>query len=338
MTLPARRSRRALAPIAFVAGFAIASAALARLVPPIPAGGGKLDWFRTHGDPFDTVILGSSRTARQVVPSAFDAESAAAGRPLRSFNLGLPGMWPPEDGYALERALSRRRAPLKYVIAECNAVRLGIPPKDRETMRAVHWHDAARLRVLWRRAFAAAASPAEGSHAEPPHRIEALAEHARHFAWNATRIGRGAELARERLAPERRAGAAVGPAGDGYAPRRAGPPLDGAELAAYENELAAALRKGPRLVYGDTESQAELLRKRALAERHGGRLVLVAPPVAGSVFAPQPASGIAFLDFSDPTLYPELFAPEHRKDAGHLNNRGAELYSRLLARRIAALP
>jgi len=83
-----------------------------------------------------------------------------------------------------------------------------------------------------------------------------------------------------------------------------------------------------------TESQAELERKRALAERHGGRLVLVAPPYLSVPFAPLPELGIAFLDFSDPRRYPQLFAPENRADGGHLNAEGAAIYSRLLAREL----
>ena len=342
MKQPARLARRALPPIAFAAGFALASAALVCLVPPIPVADGKLEWFREGGDRFDALFVGSSRTARQIVPSVFDAAMAEAGRRVRSFNLGLPGMWPPEDGFVIEQALSRRETPLRYLIVECNGLRLGIPPQGREMARAVYWHDVARLRALWRRAFAPpAASPETPPSADAlAQNLGALAGHARPFLWNASRLGRGSELLREALAPEgpARAAPSLGPAGDGYLPRRPRPTLAGAELDAYRRELEAALRAGPRRTYGDAESQAELRRKRALAERHGARLVLVAPPVATTVFAPLPEAGIAFLDFSDPTLYPELFAPEHRKDAGHLSDLGGELYSRLLARRIAALP
>jgi hypothetical protein len=44
------------------------------------------------------------------------------------------------------------------------------------------------------------------------------------------------------------------------------------------------------------------------------------------------------LDFSDPARYPELYDPRHRYDSDHLNLAGAEMFSRLLAARIASLP
>ena len=341
MTVRARPLRWVTRPMAFAVGFALACAGLDRLVEPIRAGGGKVEWFRDHGAGYDALFVGSSRTARGVVPSVFDGAMAEAGRPVRSFNLALPGMWPPEDGYVIERALERRDAPLAFLIVECNALRLGTPPGDQDTSRAVYWHDAERLRALWRRAFA----PESASPEAPPdpravrQNLEALAEHVRYFAWNAARLGRGAELLRDALGAKRTqpAAPALGPAGDGYAPRRSRAPLRGEALAVYEQELRRATAGRERHSFADVESQAELRRKRALAERYGARLVLVAPPITGGVFAPLPELGAAFLDFSDPARVPELFAPEHRKDGGHLNALGAELYSRLLARGIAAL-
>ena len=147
--------RGVLAAFACGAGFALACWALDRVVDPISAGGGRIEWVRDHSADYDTLFVGSSRTARQVVPSIFDAEMAEVGTPTRSFNLGMPGMRAPEDGYVAERALGRRATPLRYLVVECTPVRLGIPPGDRETARAVYWHDAARVRVLWNRIWAA---------------------------------------------------------------------------------------------------------------------------------------------------------------------------------------
>ena len=110
--------------------------------------------------------------------------------------------------------------------------------------------------------------------------------------------------------------------------------MDAAEIADYERELADEIARGKPDHFGDTESQAELARKRALAERFGARLVLIAPPTVGPAFAPLPESGLLFLDFSSPARYPELFAAPHRLDHGHLNHAGALLYSRLLAREL----
>lgn len=324
--------------LAFAAGFLVACALLSHAVDPTTVGGGRIEWVASHHADYDTLFIGSSRTGRQVMPSLFDAAMAEAGRPTRSFNLGMPGMRPPEDSYVLERALAGRRAPLRFLIVECNPVRIGLPPQDRATARAVYWHDAPRMRVLWKRAFAPSSLAADAPLSGPvvrQHLLE-LAEHAHHWLWNATRLGRGAEQLQEALAVRDapRRSHWLGPAGDGFHPRPMRQPFDGDALARYQRELSRALAAphGPR--YGDAESQAELARKRALAAQHGGRLVLVAPPYVSEPFAPLPAQGIPFLDFSDPRRYPELFEPAHRNDATHLNPTGAEIYSRLLAREL----
>jgi hypothetical protein len=326
--------------LAYAAGFLGTCALLSAWVGPTIVGGGRIEWVREHPADYDTLFIGSSRTGRQVMPSLFDAAMTEAGRPTRSFNLGMPGMRPPEDAYVIEHVLAGRRAPLRYLIVECNPVRIGLPPQDRETARAVYWHDARRMRTLWGRAFSPSSLAPDAPLSEEVTRQHALelADHARHWLWNATRLGRGAELLQQALSmrhPPRRSHW-LGPARDGFHPRPPGEPFAGEELAAYRAELAEALATPPARRYGDPESQAELLRKRALAARHGARLVLVAPPYVSAPFAPLPEHGIPFLDFSDPRRFPELFEPARRNDAGHLNPAGAELYSRLLARELLA--
>ena len=125
-------------------------AALTRLVAPVPAGASeRADWLREHGGgSFDTIFVGSSRTFHQIVPSIFDGEMAELGVPVRSFNLGTPGMKPPEDAYVMGRALRGRKAPLRFLVVECNPIHLDIQPEQRGTTRAVYWHDVPRLWAL----------------------------------------------------------------------------------------------------------------------------------------------------------------------------------------------
>lgn len=330
--------------MAFAAGLALVWTTLNRWVAPTPAEGStKFEWLREHGASFDTLFVGSSFTARQVAPAVFDSAMEELGVPTRSFNLALPGMLPPEDGYVLERVLKGREAPLRFVLVECQGLRFGIRRRDHFTSRAVYWHDTPRMRALWNRFWAPPSLPAEGA-AEPPPRepaVKHLRRHLEHWLWNATRMGRGAEELRQALASpkdrrraQEREARQLGPDSDGYVPAEPHS-LAGDALTGYLAELAAARERGPRLVYGDRESQAELARKKALVESHGGRMVVVAPPTTGLQLAPLPESGLLFLDFSDPDRFPELFAPEHRKDRGHLNQEGAAIYSRLLAHRLA---
>jgi hypothetical protein len=336
-----RRSVRLAASAgAALAGFVAACAILTRAVAPAPADSVlRADWLRANGARFDTVFIGSSRTIRQVVPATFDGAMAEAGRPTRSFNLGSAGMRAPEDAFVLDRALEGRREPLQFLFVECNPVRLGIPEQDRGTMRAVYWHDGPRVRTLWGRVWAHPSIRPDGPYGIPllTRRLAEFADHVRHWAWNASRLGRAPELLDRRL----RAGApapaepGLGPNGDGYDPGRERREMNAEEIAEYEQQLAEEIARGKPDHFGDTASQAELARKRALAERFGAKLVLIAPPTVGRAFAPLPGSGFLFLDFSDPARYPELFAVPHRCDRGHLNHVGALLYSRLLARELS---
>lgn len=341
----ARILRGALGAVAFAAGLALVWITLNGLVEPTPAEGlSKVEWLRDHGPDFDTLFIGSSFTARQVAPAVFDSAMEELGLPTRSFNLALVGMLPPEDGYVLERALEDREAPLRFVLVECQGLRFGIRRRDHFTSRAVYWHDTARMRALWNR-FRAPASVANDGAAGPPpgeRDIRHLRRHFEHWLWNTTRMGRGAEglkqafaSSKDRQRTREQDARQLGPDGDGYRPAEP-QSLAGEARARYLAQLAAAREGGSRLVYGDRESQAELLRKKALVESHGGRMVLVAPPTTGHQLAPLPESGLLFLDFTDPDEFPELFAPEHRKDGGHLNREGAVIYSRLLAQRLAA--
>jgi hypothetical protein len=320
-------------------GFAAVCALLTRAIAPAPAESVlRADWLRENGARFDTVFIGSSRTIRQIVPTAFDGAMAAAGRATRSFNLGTAGMRAPEDAFVLDRAFAGRSAPLRFLFVECNPVRLGIPLQDRGTMRAVYWHDGPRVRTLWNRVFARPSLAPDGALGPGllTRHLAEFADHARHWIWNASRMGRADEL----FAPLLRVGgdpapvAGLGPNGDGYDPGRVRRPMTEEETADYRRELADAIASGKPDHYGDTESQAELARKRELAARFGAQLVLVAPPTVGAAFAPLPDRGFLFLDFSDPRRYPELFVAEHRYDRGHLNHAGALLYSELLAREL----
>ena len=69
--------------------------------PPVPTVQPKVAWLLEHGDDYDTFLVGSSRTYRQIIPELFDELMAAGGHPTHTFNLGFDGMRPPEDSYVL---------------------------------------------------------------------------------------------------------------------------------------------------------------------------------------------------------------------------------------------
>jgi hypothetical protein len=105
----------------------------------------KLAHFAAHKDEYDTLFFGSSRTYRHLLPAQFDAATAAAGVPTKSFNFGIDGLFPPEDGYLLEQLFALKPRRLKRVFIEISFFRNHWFAIDPESTRALHWHDVPRM-------------------------------------------------------------------------------------------------------------------------------------------------------------------------------------------------
>lgn len=326
---------------AFVAGFGFAVAALSQAIEPVraPQLGAKLAWLAERGAEYDTFFIGSSRVHRQLIPDIFDAEMAALGVKTNSFNLSGDGMRPPEDEFVMERAFATRTARTRLLVVECNSIEHMLDDEDAGTARAVHWHDSARMAVLWRHCWArpiAADMKTSRVAARIWKRVRQLPEHFQHWVWNCGRLGQGSEWVSALVFGEKPGEDARELGSDGYRVPKTGELMSGKTLVSYEKALAAAMKQPPAEDFEDVESQASLARKKAMADRLGARLVLVSSPfLRPAVFAPASREGVVFLDYSAPAKFPELYAPEHRRDPGHLNVKGSEIYTRLVARQIA---
>jgi hypothetical protein len=299
----------------------------------------KLTWLAEHADEFDVFFLGSSRTYRQIIPELFDQWMADGGQPVRSFNLGIDGMRPPEDTYILEEVLKRRTKPLRLVLVECNPLRLTMRDEDQDTVRAVYWHDWKRFATLFRRAFLADEKKRnwrdrtkEIAKAWPD-----FSDHSGYWLQNAIHLGQGHTAIENWLLKGGMPPVAMhdlGPRRDGYRTSESPEQMNPTQLANYQKELAEMQQNPPRADYADRVSQDELREKQRIIERAGGKMVLLIPPfTASKYFNPKPsADGPMLLDFSGQAKFPELFAPEHHSDSGHVNRVGSELYTRLIVR------
>lgn len=327
----------------FLTALALCCAALGTFTPAprVAIVSPKLAYLDSHADEFDVLFLGSSRTYRQIIPQVFDRLMAEGGHPVRSFNLGVDGMRPPEDTYVLEKALKHRTRPLKFVLVESNPLRLSSRDEDEGTIRATYWHDTKRIVTLFRRAFLA-----DRKKRDWPGRIEKIAEQMPDFAehaacWleNTALTGRGHEQLDDWLVhggPPPLPMHDVGPLRDGYKPSSEPEQMHPSIVAAYEAAVTEMIERTPRADYADPVSQAEILVKRRLIERHGGQMFLVIPPFTSKkFFHPEPgAKSTPVLEFSDPAVYPDLFATKNHSDTGHVNRAGSELYTRHIVREL----
>lgn len=296
---------------------------------PVPLVKDKVEWLAQHGDEYDTLFIGSSRTLCHIIPERFDQLMAQAGMPTHSFNLGVFGMRSPEDTYLLETVLAHRRAPLKFVVVEANPVITRSEDGVHGTLRAVYWHDFKRLVAVWRGILE---SKSESGFFE---KLAALQYNLNVYWTKTLSLGRGRERMEAYFGnPPVSSSKSLGRRFDGYAADDAPPQvIDEANWQILQKNL----KKPMRLDYRNRASQGELQEKRRRVEGFGGRMVAFAPPLAGmKVFVPDPKiqRGLPCFNFSSPERYPELYRKENRFDEGHLNQQGAELFTRRLVEQL----
>jgi len=313
---------------------------------PWPAGGGlaaKVEAFADHKDEYDLVFFGSSRVAHGYVPEIIDAELTAAGHPLRSFNFGVDGMGSFETDHLVRRVLAMEPARLRYAVVELEAwvARRATHPRVK-TDRSVAWHDLRQTFGVLRSIHNAFAPLA--------------------LKWETARVH--LELMGQRLVNAGRgrwwlAGLLVGfPGADevtpaevvatgGFIPYR----VDGdpglerirdrflVDPSGYEQAVA-------RLTELDSPDSAlrtynmACLRSQIEAIESAGVEVIYAlgPSVKGKAFAQALLRGghvPTLLDFHRPARYPELYEVRYRLDGDHLNQEGAEVFSRAFAAELA---
>jgi hypothetical protein len=139
----------------FVAAFALARGLIDRAAGWEPDGevAVKLAHLEEHGDQYDVIFIGSSRTFRGVDPAAFDARLSELGTDVRSFNLGIQGMFAYELEAVLDRVLSLDLASLRMVVVAPDVFQADLETEITTSARVVAWHGATETAAAVRRAL-----------------------------------------------------------------------------------------------------------------------------------------------------------------------------------------
>ncbi len=318
--------------------------------PDVPIVSDKLAVLAARREEVDTLFVGSSRVYNHLSPRVFDAELRAAGRPCRAFNLGVSAMRPPESFQFLDRALDLRLPRLRRVVLElANVIPAFAEPGERDTRRVTAWHRPGA--AGWMLAAIVCAFD------WPWRKAGWFFDHSLAAGRCFTHVGevRDAWLVPDgSRSPDLVGTAGLGTDGDGFAPTpkaaKATEPASRrflADPAGYERALAALRAPPPASAWGQTEPvnlllRRELPRRVAALRARGVETFLFLPPVI------RPDDGLRALArggnlggapafvFNDPDRYPELYRPEVRADGEHLDEEGAVLFTRLLARKVAA--
>lgn len=304
------------------------------LPPHIEGYSEKLAFYERHADQFSVLFVGSSRVFRHMVPAVFDEAAAEAGLEVRSFNIGMDALNMIEQR-ALLRAIGRAgNGSSRYVLVE-PALGFRLRARNVATVRAAYFHDfdntleeigALRFsRSEWRpigrsllaclyhyafvgRLASALLPPATG----PPRRIleEELAASRGFEALNKTE-GRWYRFVQDNF-----------------------------------NRLSRRIRERPtpaeRLIREFTPASETLLEAvMALRERGFEPLFVISPILqlsgplrAFEEFHRRREPAIPLLSYIGHV--DEIYDPSFWSDPGHMNGKGAEIFSRRLGRDFAA--
>lgn len=315
-----------------VLAFVLVCAGLNALLPfpEIDVVSAEIRFFKEHRDEFDTVFIGSSRIHHQVSPAIFDRVMSEAGHPTRTFNFGINGMFPPESGYVLERLLSTKPRRLKWVFIELDELETRRIPKAEASRRSLYWHDWKRTSLVLRKVLA---------DDDQKDARDLFFFHGALFAKNFTNIGRKIDLTwwsshlGKKTAPPK----TLGRDGDGYVPQTR--KMSEAEAVAYEAGLERAVAQAESRPVSPSTEQA--YREWADEVRRAGAtpIFLVTPTTPQTKLQFRSESGIAgaVMRFNDAKGYPQLYRNEIRVDADHLNETGAEEFTRLIADSLSRL-
>ena len=316
--------------------------------PEIDVVSPNLRFFQHHSDDFDTVFIGSSCIRHQISPAIFDRTMREAGFPTSTLNCGVDAMFPPEDGYVLERLLAAKPLRLKWVFIELNDLETKPIPEWERTRRWLYWHDARRTWLVFRGIVNAGyddnALSVLGKIAQlflpgsgKSDARDALFFHGALFARNLANVGRRIDLSRWL---SQRGKEEVFPSyldRDGYTPQSK--TISAAEIQTYESELNDAVtHAGSSFVSASTEMAC----RRLVAEvrKAGATPIFIVTPVMMQMelrFRPDAAVAGSVMSFNNARAYPQLYLHEMRVDGIHLNARGAEEFTRLVAENFSQL-
>ena len=336
----------------FSLGFLSVALAVRHVLPwPVEYGlRAKWEHYARHHDRYDAVVLGTSRVFRGVDTPLLEQELGSAGVELSIFNFGVAGMRAFEQDYVLRRILELEPERLRYVFYEGGTWSPRFKhPALTYSSRSVFWHTPGQtVKVLdalsrsdlgWRETLRLA-----GTHIDL-------------MLWRLANYGAGKRLLDRVLETETQAskyadtlaflGQQAGyQSADQHTGRSimqgreellvAGPARD-----AYLERIGRLPAEREQRVDPERLPRRGVRSQRELAARHGVTLVYVVQPgdeaETQQLQLHEEGESERLLDYNRPDRYPDLFALENRYDEKHLNQRGAEAFTRTLAADLARL-
>jgi hypothetical protein len=290
-------------------------------------------------------FFGSSRVYRHLAPTVFDSVLVANGKPMRSFNLGAPGTFPPEAYHLIEGALEAGDLPAGSTVIMELAEPSTVEPHMLRTARS-SYHMTPASWWMMMRYFRETRSA--GNRWEPMRMSTiTLGKNLFHIGQMKAMLGEYDHSAPELdgldvggfMSLEREAIDGPVPALSEDIRKRHHELLADTLMLSRQRALVAEARAKPPGAAPAVWRNA-LNRVEAACAGHGVRLIWFFPPktISKREWAMLHELGPEkVIDLNDPVAHPEFYVLRYRYDRGHLNSRGARLHTVRLAHRFLGL-
>jgi hypothetical protein len=314
-----------------------------QLFAEIPTLRDKWNHYREHKDEYNSILIGTSRTYRGVMPTILDQLTAQNGVPTKTYNFGIDGMFPPEDAFVADKILRDPPKNLRWVFLELGLFVDDFEGRNPEFVRTIYWHDLKRTLLCtrarlwprkksekwknWFRSEKGKASPASD-----------CLTHWRVFFVKTLNLGRGSELLNDQLMGRRGKGLGNGPANDGFDPMPPERVMNAKALAEYQADIKKLTEKQAKIrplpIYGEESLEGVIKRIRELGAEP---VVFIAPTTGSRREYPSESLALPMIDLRVPQEMPELFEPEMRADPAHMSAKGAEAMTRRFAEKFVPI-
>ncbi len=318
--------------------FALGLVPLAALLHRVgPGEESNFDETFAFTDTCQVLFVGSSYIGVGLSPEIFEEETRALGEERRACKFARAALRGYEMRHDLEVLLDHPWPKLEQVVVDVTlgTHTLGFDPENYYNPRLVAWH-------TWR-AMPWLLKYYERKKGGWRGNLPSIRAHLSHLLLRYLGVGRGAAALGQTRIVEGLLGHAPGPEKSNVIERERKPHKQ-PDAAAYELErqlLIANKQEMKRPRRGDA-SDAWPRELESVVRRYGYEPIFLYSPVLFDRTPPRlkrrGRAPLLFLDFADPARYPQLYTFDVRGNTSHLNGDGTVLYSKALARELAALP
>ncbi|MBK9523808.1 MAG: hypothetical protein IPO39_03440 [Bacteroidetes bacterium] len=301
----------------------------------------KREYLRTHPAQFNLLFIGSSSTRRGFVPQVFN-ENTDSTLAIHSFNYGVDWMGFPEVYYMLDHVLKENTEGTRYIFIELSKIKI-IDYQNMHTARAIYWYNWSDFKFT----IASILS----SPSPPTVKVAALSSHTIGYIDHLLNAGsisdRNDYHKRQTMVTD--SIAKMDKSYAGYSGKEA---HEDAGLAHFLNDTSGLTTRkiNSAQAFEELEKNPELIRNynHVYLDRINSTIQNLLATGIYPVFVMNPRADprqykeilTVFynidpryrIEIADSRKYPDLYAVENASDETHLNEQGAVLYTKYLAR------